>query len=143
MVLEALAAIGLASSIVQFVDFTARLFAKTNELSRSLDGTDKESLDLKSTAEVLSRIGEGLATTFDTGSQDETDLLLLADGCKGVVDELLTVLEKLRNHSNRNRWQNFRQALRYMWAQDKLETMSRRVEQYRQQIGLSLQKLIV
>ena len=143
MVLEALAAIGLAGSIVQFVDFVSTLFSKTNELRQSLDGNDRDSLDLKTTAEILGRLSEGLDTTFETQSQDETDILLLADGCKEVVDELLGVLEKLRHQPNNNRWRNFRQALRYMWAKEKLEIMSKRVDHFRNQLGLSIQKLIL
>jgi hypothetical protein len=143
MVLDALTAIGLASSIVQFVDFTTKLFAKATELEQSLDGSDKESANLETTTEILGRLGESLSMTFESVSQEEKDILTLAEGCKEVVDELLDVLRKLKSHPKQNKWQNLRQALRYIWAHDRLEKMSKTVDQFRMQLGLSLNKLLL
>jgi hypothetical protein len=143
MVLDVLTAIGLASSIVQFVDFASKLLSKSNELKQSVDGSDRESADLETITEILGRLSDGLSATFQTMSQDEKDILLLADGCKEVIDELIEVLRKLKSHANYNKWQNFRQALRYMWAQDKLEKMSKKIDRFQVQLGLSLQKLIM
>jgi hypothetical protein len=65
MALEALAAIGLVSSIVQFVDFASELLSKTNELRQSTNGADAENANLETTSQVLRRLSEGLCTTFD------------------------------------------------------------------------------
>jgi hypothetical protein len=142
MALEALAAIGLVSSIVQFVDFASELLSKTNELRQSTTGADAENANLETTSQVLRRLSEGLCTTFDAITQEEKDIVLLANHCKNVVDEFLDILFELRKEPNSSKWRNFRQALRYIWTQDKLEKMSKRIDLLRNQLSLSLQSLV-
>jgi hypothetical protein len=90
----------------------------------------------------LRRLSEELCTTFDAITQEEKDIVLLANDCKNVVDEFLDILFELRKEPNSSKWRNFRQALRYIWTQDKLEKMSKRIDLLRNQLSLSLQSLI-
>jgi hypothetical protein len=100
MALEALAAIGLVSSIVQFVDFASELLSKTNELRQSTNGANTENANLETTSQVLRRLSEELCTTFDAITQEEKDIVLLANDCKNVVDEFLDILFELRKEPN-------------------------------------------
>ncbi len=51
--MEALAAVGLASSIVQFVDFATNIISKGYHYQKSVDGVLDENVELQAIADSL------------------------------------------------------------------------------------------
>ncbi|KAI9770675.1 MAG: hypothetical protein M1839_003059 [Geoglossum umbratile] len=62
MVLDPFSALGVAGNIVQFVDFTGRLFSKSRELYRSTSGTTAENEELGRVTRELQALCAGLAS---------------------------------------------------------------------------------
>ena len=70
MALEGLAALGLASNIVQFVEFGCRLFSQSKELYRSSSGLLDEAVELDNIARSLSRLSDNLIVEHKSSSHD-------------------------------------------------------------------------
>jgi len=148
MVLEVFTALGLASSIVQFVDFGCNLFSKASELHQSAEGVSTENADLEIIARSLERLSDGLikstrAAAFGAGqSADEDELRRLAEKCRSVAGELLSVLGALGIQGSNTRWKSFRQALLSMWKKPKVEKMTETLLQFRRQMNACLIKIL-
>jgi len=141
--MEALVAISLASSIVQFVDFGSKVLSRTKEIRQSADATDTATANLETSARILGRLSEELGLSFHAVSQDEKNINILATEAKKVADELLAVLERIKKDTHGRKWASFRQALRFAWSQDELEKKSRRMDDLRSQLSACLQKLML
>lgn len=68
MVLEAFAALSLATNIIQFVNFSGRLFTKARQAHRSGNGATQEYTDLESTLERLKSLKDHLFSSASTVS---------------------------------------------------------------------------
>ena len=127
---ESLTALGLASNIVQFLDFGYRLFCQSKELYESSQSLVNEAVELETIACSLRRLSTGLVVErpfelrpwsedvnidlelneplFTSTSQHEADLVLIARDCKQIAGELLNALDQLRIKGSRSKWQCFR-----------------------------------
>ena len=136
-------AIGLASSIVQFVDFSAKLIAEGLELYHT--GTSASNVDLEEIATDIKQLNEKLIppNQSDKGlrppSKDEEALRKLAGSCRKVADQLLFVLNDRRVRPHR-KWQSFRKALTIVWNKNEIRDLEKRLKKYREQIS---QRLII
>ena len=64
MVLAALAALSVASSVVQFVDFSVKVISKGNKYYRSTDGALVENTELVATVETFRRLNDGSKSRY-------------------------------------------------------------------------------
>ena len=110
--METLAAIGLASNILQFAEFAHKLLSTGNELYESASGASSKTLELEKIYGSLSNFSLNLEKS--NAAQDFANLLTprdteeylpelhdftlrsLARDCKSVCDELLQLLNRLR-----------------------------------------------
>ena len=142
MVLDPFSALGLASNIAQFVDFSSKLISNSYELYKST-GHLVETIELKMVANDLSQLTDKLQRSSQNGltppgSPDEEDLKKLAASCKEIADELLAILRDLGVKSPHQKWQSFRQALRTARKKEKIDALERRINLFRQQITMKL-----
>ncbi|ROV90353.1 hypothetical protein VMCG_09737 [Cytospora schulzeri] len=89
-------AIGLASAIVQFVDFSSKLLSGAREIYSSASGASAEhdGADLAiDTLGYLTRRLPSVITPRHAMTSDDEMLLKLKAGCEGVSDELKKILE--------------------------------------------------
>ena len=62
MAMEPLSALAIASAVVQFVDFGAKVFSKSVDFYNSTEGSLPTNVELSSIVEDLSLISAGLAS---------------------------------------------------------------------------------
>ncbi|KAL9607205.1 MAG: hypothetical protein Q9167_007857 [Letrouitia subvulpina] len=141
--MDPFAAIGLASSIVQFLDFSSKLITGTFELYRSANGAtsinntlEAISRDLVQLCTVLTPDSPGVNTNIKTKS--EASLLPLLDSCRNLGKEFLITLDDLKVQGHWRRWQSIRQALRSIWKADDIQRYEKQLESYRSQIVIRL-----
>ncbi|TVY41183.1 hypothetical protein LSUB1_G001515 [Lachnellula subtilissima] len=147
MVLEALTALSLAATIVQFVDFSSKLLAKSHEIFVSVDGASIENNDLEAATKNLRDLGERLnkstvsrrGDTVEATSEPEVALIQLTTKCSAVARELLTVLDHLKVQPGSNRkWKTFQQALKSSLKQSQVDEIKSRLQAMRQELSLNV-----
>jgi len=67
MIMEPIAALGLAANIIQIVDFSARMLSRTKEIYNSANGTLKIFTDLEASAKTLEELSSQLRLTPHQG----------------------------------------------------------------------------
>lgn len=112
---EALAALGLASNIVQFVSFASDLISKSHDISKSANGRFVENLELEAITSTLHKLNHGLSRPVATGASSspaEKGLQELCNGCENVTEELLEVVQSLKSQGPHTGWNSFRRLSR-------------------------------
>ena len=144
MVLEALAAVSLANSIVQFVDFSSSLVAGSWKLSQSTSGLSARNEGLQIITEHLESLSQSLLVLPDTASEADKAITKLATLCNAEAKELLSVVEglKAKGSSARNRpyraWQSFSHALKSQWKENRIKDFQSRLSGFQSQLILHL-----
>ena len=142
MVLDPFSALGLASNVVQFVDFGTKLFAGAAELYHSVDGTLAVNAQLETITKDLSSMSAELGTANHYGTQpvsaDVKNLMELALSCKQLADEVLVVLTKLKVPNGHGRWKSIRQALAGAWKEKEIRAYVERLDRFRSQMTAHL-----
>ncbi|KAF2138031.1 uncharacterized protein K452DRAFT_353274 [Aplosporella prunicola CBS 121167] len=140
--MEALAAIGLAGNIAQFLDFGFRILSQSRELYRSGSGSLQENIDLENVTTDLERLVEGLAVkpSQQCASQDDIRLSKLAASCQSTSNDLVMLLGDLKMGENppRKRWYSFRYAIRTWRKKSRLQELQQRLEMFRNQVNVHL-----
>ena len=147
MVLDPFSALGLASNIVQFVDFSSKLISESRELYRSVSGITIENGEVKEATEELQRLCDRLAGLRMTSStttglpKDEECLKILAISCKETSHELLSALRDITAQEPRKKWQTFRVALKSVLRKDQIQELEKKLDSYRSQLALQLMSM--
>ena len=135
MVLNPFTSLSLACAVCQFLDFSGTLFSKSCKIYKSATGNDDDTDTVLGITKDLRSLTENLKTLTDPNSLslEEAELVNLSDRCKRTADELLLVLGDLQD-SKTSQWSSFRAALKTIWAQDRIDDMTGKLESYRSQL---------
>ncbi|KAI0549228.1 hypothetical protein F4679DRAFT_584803 [Xylaria curta] len=137
--MDPLTAVGLASNVVQFVEFTSDLIQTAVEIHKSSTGCSADVLTLDSLYRQLSNFNDGLSSSSknahgylngrgNESSKDVPSLHTLSLLCKSDCEKLLSVVDTLKKQNGTTkRWLSFRIALKMMWGRDKIESLEKRL----------------
>ncbi|GFN19674.1 uncharacterized protein AtWU_09479 [Aspergillus tubingensis] len=127
--MDPLTAVGLASNIISFVDFTTQVISRCEELYRSASGATAENLELEDLATNIRRLAE------ETQSTKEDEILKsLSSQCISVSDELIALLNSVKVKSDRRGWASIHQALKSVWKQSDIDDLQQRLNQIQAQL---------
>ena len=139
--------IGIASSIVQLVDFSSKLISESREIYLSANGISSAhaeleliSIDLKCLSDKLSAqiSAQSSKILASSPSDDEVRLHQLASSCHEISCEILAVLQDVKAKHPHHRWQSFRQAVKGVWNREKIQDLERRLDRVRGEVLLHL-----
>ena len=135
--------IGLASNIVQFLDFSCDLIRGGLKLYRSFDGATSSNSVLEAICKDLDRLCTSLVPTADgtdghTISELEKDLLPLVEACRSLGLEFLGVLEDLKVKGRHKKLKTVQQILRSTWKARDIQKYEKLLDSYRLQIATRL-----
>lgn len=139
--MDPLTALGLASNIIQLISFTSDLVSKGREIYKSADGSLVAHLELETIAKSLQDLSTDLPTRLkrkNSLTKTEKQLRDLCEGCNEVSIELIEAIHRLKAAGNHKKWNSFRQALNSVWNDDKIDILSKRLENYRSQLDTTL-----
>jgi len=144
--MEALAALGVAGTVVQFVDFSSKLISKGNEYHRSVSGALVEHTELRAIAENMAVLSAGLDKSMNTirstkraiMSPEERSLQNVVEDCRKIALEFIEVLDRFTISGTSQRWKSFRQAFKTMWNKEKIEDTLRKLNMAREQLVINL-----
>ena len=123
--MESLAALGVASNIIQIVDFSFRMVSRGHELYRSAEGKAAEHVRLESAASNLSELLEDLQkskTHKDLKDLTAADrqLVALQTRCEAAVITLRQFLRKAEISGDHRKTKSIYQALRTIYTEKDL-----------------------
>ncbi|KAK7946224.1 uncharacterized protein PG986_010545 [Apiospora aurea] len=140
-----LAAIGLASNVLQFVGAGIKLFTNARRIHKSAKGTTQKVEDLGASLSNLERIADSLQigaqrySALRQSTGDERNLMATATECSSYARGFLGQLEKTKVTSStglRRRWESFRVALAL--SGDELESHQKKLESFQTRLLLEL-----
>ncbi|RYP22095.1 hypothetical protein DL765_001854 [Monosporascus sp. GIB2] len=143
--MEALAAVGLSSNILQFVELSAKLVRTANELRH--DVSTAENKDHAAIAEHLETIANGMKASAQeiegasaAVSPEEKALLPVAEGCSELAQDLLRRLKACGVGAQQadKRFNRAKRALRCMWNKREIDEINSRLQYFRSELGLHM-----
>ena len=137
--MDPLSSLGLASNLLQFVDFSRKLISGGVELYRSAEGASAANVELENITEDLQELSSKLAVPKaqqgeGTTSVDDEAVRKIAASCQQVSVELILVLQKIKVQSRHRKWDSARQALKSVWKENVIRSYSRRLDDLRSQL---------
>jgi hypothetical protein len=143
--MDPLSALGVAASVVQFLDFASTLVSSTYKIYKSTTGDTKEKLDLMVVTSSLKSLSNDLRLSLDQDTSEgkelskvDTEINTLCASCSDVADELILALEKLNVQKEHDIWQSVRTALQSVWGRKEVDALEKRLESFRSQISLHI-----
>jgi len=137
--MDPVSALGLASSVLQVINFTGGLISRTRQLYQAASGSLVENDELEAVVRTLQSHSRRIAMQLggQTGkSQAEKDIVSLCEGVRELCAQLISAVEGLKVATNNRaaRWETFRQALRSVWKESEISNLMDRLERYRNQL---------
>ncbi|KAI1493572.1 hypothetical protein F5X96DRAFT_687408 [Biscogniauxia mediterranea] len=118
--MDPFAALSMASSIVNFVDFACKLFAETRDIYKSASGTAEQNLLF----EDISRNVLDLSARLSHCPSNQPRLKNRSKQCESIAKDLLETLDTLRLQGERSKWQSFRIALREVRKKSEIDRLA-------------------
>lgn len=130
--MDPLTALSLASSIVQFVDFGSELVDKGYRRYKSADGSLVEDVNTETAVHHLVYLVSKLQhpselNDAEPGQVEDQAFRALCTKCQLIGEELLSCLKSARVEGKHRKWQSFRQALRSVSTEEKLNKFEARL----------------
>ncbi|PMD31786.1 hypothetical protein L207DRAFT_500844 [Hyaloscypha variabilis F] len=139
--MDPITAIGLASSIVSFIDFSWSLLTGAKELYESGRRRTKENARISSIVDDLHEYALDLTVGGEGASKHEKALRSLANDCCALSEELVGILQKLEMKRN-SRWQSLKKSWEAMRKADNIALLESRLGKYRAQMNTRLLALL-
>ena len=141
--MDPLTALGLASSVIQVVDFSIRLVSKGVEIYK--DGRLVENFDAEQTTQSLKGLNGKLQRSIQDSkcsgplSEEDESLMGLCANCESIANELLKRFDQIKVTGKHRKWKSARQALKSVTgSKDELEELARKLGMYRSEIILNV-----
>ncbi|KAK2606812.1 hypothetical protein N8I77_005538 [Diaporthe amygdali] len=140
--MDPLTAIGLASNIISFIDFSVRLLKGFQEIHDSQHGALEENKSRETITREMQHMSAGLLL-FRASDKVEEDsgLRILAEECHGLSIELILLLEKVKSKNPGSKAQNLLSALRNKVYDSERASLEARLNECRGQLHLQLSHL--
>ncbi|TKA70756.1 hypothetical protein B0A55_08838 [Friedmanniomyces simplex] len=147
---DPLTALGAASSIVQFVDFSSKIISSCYSTYKSISGASEEHVHLETVTTRLRDFSGRLQAYQDAGyyarqdPQEVAELRQMAGMCYQTADDLVKVLEDLKvtKTGPLRTWDAVRQAIRSARKQHAIENADDKLQKIQNQLGLQLMQVI-
>lgn len=141
--MDPLSALSIASSVVQFVDFSSKLISGAHELRNSPKGQLQQHAELETITKSLVRTSSDFKRSLfhdktRSLSSNEEALQILCEECQALADQLMTALKELKLQGNQGKWRSIQQALKSLWGQEHIEALQKRLDGFRQQLIIGI-----
>ncbi|KAJ9145468.1 hypothetical protein NKR23_g5422 [Pleurostoma richardsiae] len=143
--MEAAVAVGLASSIVQFVDFGGKLVRNLKEL-RSNSNTDvnvdylRLARDLRTIVQDLVQSNRSAVCQNGALPSESSDFLDIADSCASLASKIIDKLESvaLQSGSSTTTTKRVKAALKASWRGNEIDELAKRLQYYRDELQIRM-----
>lgn len=142
--MDPLTAISLASSIVQFIDYSTKLIHGAKEIYGSVTGATEENHRLENVTAEMQTLSLKLLPRQDAQqTEDEQALSRLAAECKILSDQILALLKSIKPKDFNSKRQSVWAALKSKWNEREKQELEERLKNCRSQLELQLNFLMM
>ena len=137
--LDPLTAIGLASAIVQFFDFSTKLVHDAKEIYESTSGATEANRGLEVVVDNMKNLYSTLRAE-DPSLQSDAELALchIAKECDSLSTEIFEILQKIKPKKSNSFISSSSTAIKSMWYAGKIADLKATLDSYRGQLALPL-----
>ena len=143
---DPIAIIGLAASIVTFIDFGTKMVSAAISLRDSPDGTIPEAEELNLIIQDIRSLSSEIQERMPTKalSEDERRILLMVSKCNELAAELMRILDKLkiRDKTWSKTVEAFRVTLQAAWKKKDVESLQQRLRALERSLRGSLNRAL-
>lgn len=136
--MDPVTAIGFASSILTFIDFSWDLITGTYEVYKSATGTTLENAHIGTVIDDLEKVTEDLSPDLELKTKHGKALFQLAEKCNQLSKVLSRILKKLQAGDKDSKWQSLKVKLASLRKEKEVASIEKRLDQYRSQIIIRL-----
>ncbi|ETS75111.1 hypothetical protein PFICI_13595 [Pestalotiopsis fici W106-1] len=135
-------ALGIASAIITFIDFSWSLITGTIEVYRN--GRVKDDQDIETITSDLESITDDLRNGAPGSSRAEKSIANLSEKCLATSQELQKLFRPLVKNSQNKRtiWKSFKTQWAITTGKEKIDELSFKLQGYREQLMLNLALLL-
>ena len=137
---EAIASLGLAANIIQFVDFATRVTDKFYDFYQSGSGAAENGPDLETINSDLLVVLEELRKTTSTTKISPQGLAKLAQECQKTASQLNKLILPLltARFQNLGKRAALKAAFKAIWRENEIESLQEKLNSFRSQLTLHL-----
>lgn len=136
-------AIGVASSVLAFIDFSWKLIHGTVEIYRSPDGTSDENARLEDVMDDVKSLAESLQAGVSVRTKAERNIKRLAQDCQEDAEELLGLLSEMKVPGKRKTvWRSLGAKWMSILKKEKVTDLRSRLHDSRADLMLNLTLLL-
>jgi len=137
--MDPMTALGLASNIVQFVDFSTKLVNAAIDIHHSVSGATKDNQSLEDIVREMEMLSVRLdPPTTCPQTDDERALCRLSADCRTLSRQILALLEKIKPKDPNSKRQSAWAAVKAKWNEKEKKELQQRLEGCRSQLELQL-----
>jgi hypothetical protein len=143
--MDPVSALSVASSVIQIVDFSAKLFSHIYEVYESESGGTAEHTLIKRETEQVRILNGHLTRAVDPGKLErdltplEIEVVSLARECDDAAVQLTEKLESVSLDTQKGKaWAAVRSAVKSVWRQRDIDRLRQRLDSCRQLLTTSI-----
>ncbi|KAI1139137.1 hypothetical protein F5Y05DRAFT_339637 [Hypoxylon sp. FL0543] len=138
--MEALAAIGLASNILQFINVGYKVLSASKEMYGVGHETSRSNNDVESITQEMRRLGLSLKKGVPTSQKTEEDeaLLRLTVECERWSKDMITLLDQLKNKNPDSKLKAFRAGWKNYRKQAERDRLKKGLNSCRKQLAIQI-----
>ena len=135
-------AIGVASSVLNIIEFSWHVLHGTREVYMSSSGATIENAHISNVLNDLEDAADALTNGLEGRDRHERAVLRLAGQCQSLSLELGGLLRRLQAKDT-STWESLRTKLRSMLKEKEVASLEKRLGEYRQEIILQIDLMIL
>jgi hypothetical protein len=144
MALETAVALGVASSVIQIIDFSRKLLTETRDTIKGGQENRVKRQELEAIAQSFKDLGQSLQTSLQEANltrnltSEEQKIYDVSNDVDRIASQLASQLDKIKARSNSMIWRSFREALNMVWHQSKIDDLVNSLTLHRMTIDTSI-----
>ncbi|KAH8895919.1 hypothetical protein GQ53DRAFT_819879 [Thozetella sp. PMI_491] len=137
--MDPLTAISLASSIIAFLDVSAKIFKGARDVHSSLSGTTEENRNREVLVNEMKGFSSKLVAPDGTGLVgEERQLCTLAEECRGLSTQIAELLGKIKAKNPKSKTESLWSSVKDKFYEKEKQELEQRLDRCRAQLHLQL-----
>jgi hypothetical protein len=131
--LDPITALGVAGSLIQFIDFGLKATSKAREIHKSATGALSDNIDIEILTDDLAKVVTKLEVSSGrtTGNDGLNDI---CKRCTTAANHLMDALRSMKVEGDKSNIKSTRKALKAMWGKKGVEELKNRLEGFRDEM---------